>query len=464
MSSEPHTFRRRLVGSIVALAVLAGGFAFAGVVQGARLDSGEIDAARATRLAGQQLTLTVNQPVAEFDADAVEVEPAASVTAEADDRTIVITFDEPLDYDAEYAVRVPGVVGAYQGTASTLEYRFTTPDEPVYSLVRRSITGEDDAIQRTSFADPRPEVVFTAPRIQEFARAGDVLAVVTIDAQERNALHLAQGDQAEPLELAIAPELTIRDLAASTTNPVLGFIADTPAFDGVKQYESALMTLDVSGAGAATPEPVLGLDGTPMRVIDWAFVPGTTSMVVQDFEQSLFLIDVLGAQPATPLGVHAEIRGFVPGTTDLVVADPDRGAVIDLGDGTTTTLELRSADLAENVYPGKITMLDDTARYLISLVAARVEGGQNARTSILAEVDGSGELAEVFAPAAESSLIRDYCVSPNGRYAAVATSPGDSGPDGYSNNPGYAETMTSIIEIATARTVLSLPGGFSDWC
>jgi len=464
MSSEAHTFRRRLVGSIVALAVLAGGFAIAGVAQGARLESGEIDAARATRLAGQQLTLTVNQPVAEFDAEDVEVEPAASVTAEAGDRSIVITFDEPLDYDAEYLVRVPGVVGAYQGTASTLEYRFSTPDEAVYSLLRRSATGEADVVQRTSFGRPEPEVVFTAQRIQEFARAADVLAVVTIDEQEHNALHLSQGDQAEPLELAIAPELTIRDLAASTTNPILGFVADTPAVDGVKQYESALMTLDVSGAGAATPQPVLGLDGAPMRVIDWLFVPGTTSIVVQDFEQSLFLVDVLGAQPPTPLGVHAEIRGFVPGTTDLVVADPDRGAVIDLADGATTTLELSSADLAENVYPGKITMLDDASRYLISLVAARVEDGRNVRSSVLAEVDAEGALAEVFAPAAESSLIRDYCVSPNGRYAAVATSPEDSRPDGYSNNPGYAETMTSIVEIASARTVLSLPGGFSDWC
>ncbi len=464
MSSEAHGFRRRLAGSIVALAVLAGGFAFAGAVQGPRLEAGEIDATRATALAGQRLTLTVNQPVAGFDASEVEVEPAASVTAAADDRSIVITFDEPLDYDAEYVVRVPGVVGTYQGTASTLEYRFATPDEAVYSVVRRSMTGEADAVQRTSFARPEPEVVFTAPRIQEFARAGDVLAVVTIDEHEHNALHLSQGDQAEPLELAIAPELTIRDLAASTTNPIIGFVVDTPAFDGVKQFESALMTLDVSGAGTAAPQPVLGLDGAPMRVIDWLFVPGTTSIVVQDFEQSLFLVDVLGAQPPTPLGVHAEMRGFVPGTTDLVVADPDRGAVIDLADGTTTTLELRSAELAENVYPGKISMLDGSSRYLISLVAGSVDDGRNVRSSILAEVDGEGRLAEVFAPAAESSLIRDYCVSPNGRYAAVATSPEDSRPDGYSNRPGYAGTMTSVVEIASGRTVLSVPGGFSDWC
>jgi hypothetical protein len=223
------------------------------------------------------------------------------------------------------------------------------------------------------------------------------------------------------------------------------------------------MTMDLSGAGPAVPQPVLGLDGAPLRAADWAFVPGSTSLVVQDFDQSLFLVDVLGRQPVTPLGVHNEIRGFIAGTSDLVVADPDRGALIDLIDGTTTTLELASADLADNVYPGRITMLDDS-RYLVTLVMVDIEGGRNLRSSMLAEVDAEGELRQVFAPAADTSLIRDYCVSPNGQYVAVAASGEESRPDGYSDNPGYTQTMTSIVEIATARTVLSLQGGFSDWC
>lgn len=469
-SSEEHsaergrgTFRRRFVGTVVALAIVAGGFAFASVVQGPRLEAGQIDAARATRLAGQTLTLTVNQPVAEFDAGDVDVEPAASVTADANDRSIVITFETPLDYAAEYTVRVPGVVGAYQGTQSTLEYRFETPDQEVYSLLRRSDRGEADVVQRSSFGSPAGEVVFSAPRIQEFAAVDDILAVVTIDDDEHNELLLSQGGQQQPLELALPMDASIRDLAASTTNPLAGFVLDTPQIDGVKEYDAALMTMDLSGVAAVAPEPVLGLDGAPLRVSTWAFVPGTTSVVVQDFEQSLFLVDVLGQQPVVPLGVHTEIRGFMPGTTDLVVADPDRGVLIDLSDGTAETLELASADLGGNVYPGRITMLDES-RYLISLIASKVEGGETVRSSILAEVGPDGELREVFAPATETSLIREYCVSPNGQYVAVAASAASGRPDGYSNNPGYTETLTSVVEIATARTVLSLPGGFSDWC
>lgn len=462
MSSE-HAFRRRLVGTLIVLAVAVGGLAVTGAAQGPRLDTARIDTESAVRLAGQQLTLSLNQPVASFDAAGVEVEPAASVSAVAEDRSIVVTFDRPLDYATEYTVRVPDVVGTYQGVAATLEHRFSTPDEAVYALQRRSDRGEDDIVQRTSLAQPSAEVVFSAPRIQEFAHVGDVLAVVTIEEDDTDRLLVSRGDQAQPAGVALPPDASIRDLAASTTNPIIGFVVDTPAVDGVKQHEAELMTLDLSGAAAAAPQPVTGLDGTPLRAMTWAFVPGSSSLVVQDFEQGLYLVDALGARPVTPLGAHNEIRGFLPGTSDLVVADPDRGALIDLVDGTTTTLELASADLAPDVYPGRITMLDDT-RYVFSLTRLTVEGARNLRTSVLAEVDADGGLAQVFAPAMETSLIREYCVSPNGRYVAVSESAETGRPDGYSDNPGFTETMTSFVEIATGGIRSSLPGGFSDWC
>ena len=61
-------------------------------------------------------------------------------------------------------------------------------------------------------------------------------------------------------------------------------------------------------------------------------------------------------------------------------------------------------------------------------------------------------------------MIREYCVSPNGRYVAVSVSAEGSRPDGYSANPGFTETTTSIVELATDRTAMSMPGGFTDWC
>lgn len=459
-----RAFRRGLIGTVLVLATAVAGFGFAGLVQGPRLDDAEFDVVRATRLAGEQLTLSLNQPVVEFDAAAIEVEPAASVTATADDGDIVITFERPLDYAAEYTVRVPGVVGAYQAAPATVEHHFATPDEDVYTLHRRSHRGEADLVQRSSFADPRPEVVFSAPRIQEFARAGDVLAVVTVDDEGRNEIALSQGAQPDPAEVPLPQGATIRDLAASTTDPLVGFVVDTPAVDGVRQHEAALMTLDVSGTAPAAPQPVLALDGAPMRVMSWVFVPGTTSLVVQDFEQGLYLVDALGSRPATPLGVHTEIRGFIAGTSDLMVADPDRGIVLDLEGGTTTALDLQAPELADNVYADRISVLDGEGRYLVSLVQARVEAGRNVRSSMLAAVDADGELSKLFAPASPTSLIRDHCLSPNGRWVAVAESPDDARPDGYSGNPGLTETMTTIVEIESGRVALSLQGGFSDWC
>ena len=457
-------FRRRLIGSVLVLGIAVGGFGFAGLVQGPRLDTADLDVARATRLAGQQLTLTLNQPVAEFDAAGVEVEPAASVTATSDDRDIVITFEQPLDYAAEYTVRVPGVVGAFQAAPAVVEHRFATPDEDVYALHRRSHRGEADLVQRSSFAEPQPEVVFSAPRIQDFARAGEVLVVATVDDAGRNELALSQDAQADPAEVPLPQGATIRDLAASTTHALVGFVVDTPAVDGIREHEAALMMLDLSGTAPAVPEPVLALDGTPMRVMSWVFVPGTTSLVVQDFEQGLYLVDALGGRPPTPLGVHTEIRGFVAGTSDLLVADPDGGTVLDLEEGTTTALELQTPELADNVYADHISVLDGEGRYLVSLVQARVEAGRNVRSSMLATVGADGELAGLYAPASPTSHIRDHCTSPNGRWVAVAESPDDSRPDDYSGNPGFTETMTTIVEIETGRIALSLQGGFSDWC
>ncbi|WP_136709504.1 hypothetical protein [Agromyces sp. H66] len=457
-------FRQRLIGTVLVLVVAVAGFGFAGLVQGPRLDTAELDVASATRLAGERLTLTLNQPVVEIDAAAIEVEPATSVTATVDDRDIVITFDRPLDYAAEYTVRVPGVVGAYQAAPAVVEHRFATPDEDVYVLHRRSHRGEADLVQRSSFADPRPEVVFSAPRIQEFARAGAVLVVVTVDDEGRNGIALSKDAQPDPAELALPQGATIRDLAASTTHPLVGFVLDTPAVEGVRQHAAELMTLDLSGTAPAAPLPVLALDGTPMRVMSWAFVPGTTSLVAQDFEQGLYLVDALGGESPTPLGVHAEIRGFIAGTSELLVADPDGGSVLGLADGTATALELQTPELADNVYADHISVLDGEGRYLVSLVQARVEAGRNVRSSMLAAVGADGELSKLFAPAVPTSVIRDHCTSPNGRWVAVAESPDDSRPDGYSGDPGFTERMTTIVEISTGRVALSLQGGFSDWC
>lgn len=457
-------FARRLAGSIAVLALTAGWFAFANISQGPRLNDAQLDVQRTTVLAGQKLTLEVNQSVASLDEAGIVIEPEADVTAEIDDRTITLTFDAPLAHATDYTVRVPGVVGAVQPTPATLEYEFTTPGADLYTLNRRSDRGEPDVVQRKPLDGGEPETVFEAPRIQEFAHAGDLLLAVTIEDDGSNLLFVTDMRQGEPQQFGIPRGASIRDLAVSTTNPLAALVLSSPEIDGVRDFDSELIAIDLSTNGGMELLPVLGLDGEKSNVSSWMFVPGTTSVVVQDFEQSVFVVDVIAKQQPSPLGVHTELRGFVPGTTQLIVADPDRGVRFDLADGSSTTLELVSADIADHVYPGPITVLDGHSRYLISLVAATVEGDRNVRTSVLAEVDDDGELRVVFAPADEASLIREYCVSPNAQYVAVAQSPEPGSVDGYAENPGYSEMMTTVVEIATGATVASSVGGFSEWC
>ncbi|MEF3405433.1 Ig-like domain-containing protein [Agromyces sp. CCNWLW203] len=463
-ASRASSFARRLGGSIAVLALAAGGFAFANVAQGPRLNDAQLDAKRTTVLAGQKLTLEVNQPVASIDEDGIVVEPEAAVTAEIDDRAITLTFDAPLDHSTDYTVSVPGVVGAVQPTPATLEYEFTTPGAELYTLNRRSDQGEPDAVQRRPLDGGDPEIVFEAPRIQEFAHAGDLLLAVTIEEDGSNLLFVSDMRQGEPQQFGIPRGATIRDLAVSTTNPLAALVLSSPEVDGVRDFDNELIAIDLSTNGGMELVPVLGLNGEKSRVSSWMFVPGTTSVVVQDFEQSVFVVDVIGKQQPSPLGVHTELRGFVPGTAQLIVADPDRGVRFDLTDGSATTLELASADIADHVYPGPITVLDGQSRYLISLVAATVEGDRNVRSSILAEVDDTGEMREVFAPADSASLIREYCVSPNGQYAAVTQSPEPGTIDGYRENPGFTDLMTTVVEIRAGRTVASSVGGHSEWC
>ena len=89
----------------------------------------------------------------------------------------------------------------------------------------------------------------------------------------------------------------------------------------------------------------------------------------------------------------------------------------------TTTLELASADLADHVYPGRITMLDESRATSSRSSRRQVEDGRNVRSSVLAEVDAAGELGRCSRRPTETSLIREYCVSPNGQYVAVARLP-----------------------------------------
>ena len=480
MSSDPmsrhprarRTFRRRLLGTVLALATLATALGIAGATQGPRLTGADVDPVRSVQLAGQQLRLDLNQQIAALDVDGVTVSPSTPVTVTHDASSIVVTFLRPLDYSRDYTVTVPDVVGAFGDARATVSHTFRTSDEYAYSLLRRSHTGETDAVLRRPPDRPGDqEIVFTAARIKDFAHYGDVMAAVTINANGNDTVYVAVPGAAEPQEITLPTVGSIRSLATSATNPLLGFVVTSAQGNGERMFENALFTVDLSGVVDSTARPVERSDGSVLPVMDWVFVPGTTSIVAQDYDEALFLVDLAGISPTTPVGRHSELRGFLPGTTTLVVADPDGGSLIDLTAGTTTAIELPESDRAAGRYLGKAALLDSDGSHLLALSAPSAPSPPSlpssadevtARESVLTYVTASGSRT-VYEPPA-TSTIRDYCVSPNGQFVAVETTGADSVPDGYPGGGGFTNTLTLLVEISSGRMVASLSGGSSDWC
>lgn len=446
-------FTRLVVAIVAVLAVLVVALGAANAMRGPRVLDTVASVDDAVRLAGTTVEFRLNQPVGDVDESDVTIEPATDAAVSVDDRTVRVEFAEPLRPSQDYVVEVAGVRATGGGPESTFRHGFRTDDEVLHVLQRRGDDG-DDTVVRVRTGGGEPEVVLAAPRIEAFAHAGDVVAAIELLDDGTDALRIAAaGQDAPPARLALPQAGDLRDLQGSTTRPLLGFVQDGE--DG----SATLNLLDVADGATASPEPVLALDGSPMQVADYAFVPGAASVVVRDRDGAMFLVDATGTRPPSPLGSHTELRGVLPGRSTVVVADPDRGATIDLATGETATLELPPAELPEGAYPGRVTSLDAEGAHLLNVLIFDGDGGQ---ASLVARADAAGT-AIVYAPP-EGSAVLDHCLSPGGGLVAVETGAGGAPNDGYADEPWITGTLTTLVEVDTGRVLLSLAGGLTDWC
>lgn len=453
-----RSFRRSVVATVGILGLAATGLAIAGAFRGPHLDDAGVAAEAALERSGQRLVLRADQTIDPVDAADVRIVPDIPIEVTSEERAITIRFTGMLRALTEYTVSV-AVTGSATGVEGTLDYTFITPDLDLAVLVR-DLEGPDEVRTRTVSGDDAT-TVFSADRIQEFALLPDGVAAVVLDDTGANGrLVIAPEGEQLTQEVGLPGPGRLQQLRASDATDQLGVIftsADSSEPDARLAQLLLFDRLDPSGIA----QPVTGLDGEPLSVLDWRFVPGTPYLVVHAFDQSMLLIDTTTADAApVPIGQHAEMRGFLPGTRQLVVADPLSGSTIDLESGETVPLTLPDDGLDEFSYPGKIVALG--ADSYVEVTSRPAPGGGFVLDYEILRVDAEG-IEAIFDPDA-GIPIRDICLSPNAQYLAVEVQDPDGEPDGYPNVSGRTLSTTYFVDLETGQANRAIAGFASSWC
>lgn len=452
-----RSYRRTValtLGGLVAASAVLG---TVGAFRGPGLASWSVSAASAVERPGQRLILSADQGLAPVGVDDVEIEPAAPFDVESTGSAVTVRFTGTLDAATTYRVAVAARSSA-TGIAERLAVEFQTPDLEL-TVLARDPAGPDEVRRRTLGA-AAPEVLYSADRIQEFALTARGVAAIVLDDSEPSG-RLVVREEGRDLDREVVAPLPGRlgGLGASPTGDLVGFVVTPEPSDDPEASEPRLAILDLADP-SGVPTVVTGLDGDPVAVLDWVFVPGTTALVVQAFDESLLLVDPVAGTPPTPLGQHAELRGFLPGTLRLVVADPAAGSTIDLRSGETVTLDLPADGLGDDVYPGDLVALDEES-YVEDV--SRVAPGDGFRLDpVVLAVSRTG--AELLLDPEPGIVVSRLCPSPNGQYVAIELLDPAGDPDGYPFLPGRSGTTTVVVDVASGATAASVVGAQASWC
>lgn len=443
-------FRRALTVTVVALLVLCGGFLALGYAQGPKLSSAQVDTAAVVLQGGQQLRLFANQAVAQVDADQVTIVPATEFTVSTSNDVIAVQFAERLRYDTHYRVQVSGVTSPSLAQHSTLQFDFSTASPESFYLDRGS---PDDEIVKAGVSGSGRDVVYSAPGIQDFVRAGKALVVSAAGEDGANTLALVTEDGAtEGIPLPEAG--TIGQLDAATSSATVGFILVPAGGDTVD--DAALYTIDLDAERVAAP--VLGLDGSPLHVLQWFFVPGTANLVALTVERTLVYVDAESGT-ALPLGQFQSLLSVAPDGQSVVVTDAFGPLVVAIADGSQERLALSPLDGTDgaDTFTGATELLSSGGRISKAVV---VEGG---RYAVVLLLDDGTTSSILYRTVDDAGSIEDFSVSPNGQYVAVEVVPDQSvsTEDGYEVNGRSTSITTLIIEIDSGSQPRSVEG--FDW-
>jgi hypothetical protein len=435
------------------LALLCALFAVLGYVQGPKLASAQVDTGQAVVRAGEQLRLFANQPLAAVAEGDVTITPAVDFSVSVSGAIIAVQFQAPLHYDADYEVTVSGVTSRYNDQGATLRYSFSTGTSPLYYLDRGDRV---DEIVRTTVSSNERDVVYSAPGIQGFAVLAGAVAVAADASGGGSTLSLVSLDDGGVEPLPLPEPGTVDQLRASDSAATLGF-EFTSASGGAAGFDATLMTLDLDAGRDVVP--VAGLDGAPLRVSTWAFVPGGVSLVAYAKDTSTVLVDTV-AGVVTPLGTFTRFDSVSTDGTRLAVANAFGPVVLSVSDLSDT--EFAPSPIAGVVpYPGRFQLMrgDDLVQQVVL-----VDYEDSSFVSILVADDGE-QSRLLYRTLDDGGSIGDFSVSPNDQLVAVEIVPdvSTSVPDGRSVDPQSADVTTVFIDIATGEVVKSVAGFAVQW-
>jgi hypothetical protein len=448
-------FRRRFLAVVTALALLVAAFVGITFSQGPKLSSAQLDATGVVTRPGQQLRLFANQNVAPVARSQIAITPAAPISVSSAGEVIAVQFTQPLSYATDYRVTVSHVASAADGVSSTLSYRFRTASPPLYFLRRSGDAGPDEIV-RTGIRSPTLAVAYSAQHISDFVVFAHAIAVATLDSKGDSALAIVgSGGRVEPITLP-GPG-TVDLVRANLDSGILGFTFTSAGPTTAREYSNTLFTVDPNGT--AVPQPVKGLGGTPLSVLDWAFVPGSSELVAQNIDQSIVLLDTAKVGAVTPLGNFLDFGAIASDGRSMVVTDVDGPCNLTFATGKSSPI---TASPLGGVKPyGGLASVLPTGRVQLDSIYDDAIGGFVDHLAY----DNGRTARELFHPVDPRGSILNFSISPNNEYVAIEVNPdvATSKPDGYAVNGRPRSVTTYFVDVETGALVKSVAGFDVSW-
>lgn len=444
---------------VASLSVVSAVFLLLGSLQGPKLSSAVVDAARVVEQPGQQLRLFANQPLGAVTAEQVTVTPVADVTVSVQDEVLIVQFEQRLRSATEYVVDVRDVAATSRDATADFVHRFTTPAASLLYLDRGEAV--DEVLRAPLDASGRGEVVHAAPGIQHVAPVENVI-VVARDAPGGTSVLESVSTDGGAQQLPVPEGVRVDRLVVPPSGTLLGLVLTTvpgAVEEADVPLDRALAVVDLAGPGLV--EIVTGLDGAPLTTLDAAFLPDAVSLIVHTFDQTLLRVELGDENLALPVGQMPEMHALSTDGTRVTGADAFGGIVLDLASAVESRLDPSLVD-GELAFGGEAILTRTELRVQKVAVADPATGA--VRVLLVAD-DGSGASRVLLRTVDDRGSIGAFTISPNDQYVAVEVTPSvaDAVADGRPVNGRPTSVTTIVIDVESGAVVRTLEGFAPHW-